>query len=527
MQNDNPTYEDLLNENKRLRKVLSEQKISDGYLFLDNLLNNINDPVFVKDSESRLVLTNDAFCEIFGLPREQIIGKTLAENVSVEEREHFLKVDNEVLKSGNVSLIEEPLTVNNQETKTILTRKSRYTNDKGEHFLIGVIHDITEIKKVSEDLLKAKEKAEESDRLKSAFLANMSHEIRTPMNAILGFSKLLKREDITINNRAKYIDFIDSEGNRLLNIISDIVDISMLESKQLSLNYTPCDLNKLFDQLKNQFDIHPEKADCVISVKKGLNYPECLISMDATRLTQVLTNLIENALKFTQKGNVEYGYSKENDHLLFYVKDNGIGIRLEDQKTIFDRFTQAENRLSNTGKGNGLGLSIAKNLVELLKGNIWVESELGIGATFFFKIPYSIAERSTAKKVLVKKANENISGATILIAEDEFLNYKYLKTLLEGLQFKTIHAKNGQIAVNTLQNDPSISFILMDINMPLKNGYDATKEIRKFNTKVPIVALTAYAMEEDKKKVINSGFSDYLTKPIVENKLIEMIHKHL
>ncbi|WP_051568436.1 PAS domain-containing hybrid sensor histidine kinase/response regulator [Crocinitomix catalasitica] len=527
MKNVIPTYEDLLKENEKLRNKLSTLKLTGNNQFLEDLINNINDPVFVKDASSRLVLANDAFCEIFNLPRDLILGKTLAESVPPTEREQFLKIDQAVISTGIVSLVEELLTISERKTKTIITRKSRYTDNNGTHFLIGVIHDITALKQVEEELILAREKAEESDRLKSAFLANMSHEIRTPMNAVLGFAQLLKKGNITEEKKKKYLDYIDTGGQRLLNIISDIVDISKLEAQQLPLYYEDTNLNTLIDNLKDQFVIHPINTGTEIRTIKGLDDAESIVFVDGTRLAQILSNLLENAIKFTKKGVVEFGYTIDDEKLAFFVKDNGIGIASSDQKNIFDRFIRVDNQQNKSEQGNGLGLAIAKSLVHLLEGEIRVESEVGKGTTFYFNIPYSISKKTVDVK---KEANLNLkenNDITILIAEDEFLNFKYLKSILTRLKYNILHAKNGKVAVELLEENERIDLVLMDINMPIMTGFEAIAKIRKFNTTVPIIALTAYAMAEDRKRVVESGFNDYLSKPLSEHELFKKIEKHV
>ncbi|MCV9387027.1 sensor histidine kinase [Reichenbachiella ulvae] len=254
--------------------------------------------------------------------------------------------------------------------------------------LWGAVQDITDRKKIEIELKEAKDKAEESDQLKSAFLANMSHEIRTPMNAVLGFAKLLQKDSQDAVKREKYLELIDKGGQRLLNLISDILDISKIDSRQIKIRLANCNINELLDDLKAQFSI-TINPNVKLITKKGLSIRECVIKTDKTRLTQILSNLIENAIKFTQKGEVEIGYELKANMLQFYVKDTGHGIDAKDHELIFDRFGQARQEHTFV-KGTGLGLSIVKGLVELLGGTIWVESKIKKGATFFFTIPYSV-----------------------------------------------------------------------------------------------------------------------------------------
>ncbi|MGM0583024.1 MAG: PocR ligand-binding domain-containing protein [Bacteroidota bacterium] len=384
-----------------------------------------------------------------------------------------------------------------------------------------------ELKKINEELYIAKEKAEESDHLKSAFLANMSHEIRTPMNSILGFSNLLKKKNLTKEKEDTYLDLIDSGGKRLLNLISDIVDISKIDANQLSLNYEECNLNHMIDNLQKQFEINKLNRSCNIITKKGLKDAESIISIDETRITQILSNLLENALKFTEKGTIEFGYTKENKMLLFFVKDDGIGIDPKNHKSIFERFSQVDNDYSKSGSGTGLGLPIVKSLTSLLNGEVWVVSEKGKGASFYFTIPYQfekLKEDESFNNVPILKRNEDF---TILIAEDEYSNFVYLEALLEEYHFNFLHAENGKDAIDTIEKTHDINLVLMDIKMPVMNGLEATKAIRKKNKSIPIIALTAYAMETDRQKAIEAGCSDYLAKPLSEDKLYAIINKYI
>lgn len=377
------------------------------------------------------------------------------------------------------------------------------------------------------ELRKAKEEAEESNRLKTAFLANMSHEIRTPMNAILGFSNLLRRGDLSDEQKEKYLDQIEIVGKRLLNIISDIVDISKLDANQLEINNTEFFLNDLIDGLRNQFNIHKDNRIGDINVFKGLSDHESKIVTDENRLAQVISNLLENALKFTYQGNVEFGYKIADDFIQFFVKDSGIGIDPKDHKVIFERFIQNETDFAKSGSGTGLGLPIAKELIQLMNGEIWLESEKQKGSTFFFKIPFQVPNRAKAEKLNLESTPDKITSATILIAEDEYVNYLFLSSLLEKYPYKILHANNGQEVIEMARDIGSIDLILMDIKMPEVSGIEATQVIRKLNATIPIIALTAFALSDDKQKVLKLGFNDYLSKPVNEHRLIKTIEEHI
>jgi PAS domain S-box-containing protein len=505
-------------------KSKEKKEVSDD--FLGRIINNIGDPVFVKDDQSRMILVNDAFCNIFDLTREMIIGKTLAEDVPPDQRENFLKIDKQVLADGKESIIEEFLKVRDGELKTIVTKKSRYIDDSNNKLLIGVIHDITSNKLIEKELIQAKEQAEASEKLKSAFLANMSHEIRTPLNAILGFSNLLRKDNLPKEKKEKYLEIIESGGNRLLRIINDVLDLSKINANQLILSYKPCNLNQLIDNLREQFTMQIKDKEYVIKTNKGLSDSESIVLTDQTRLLQILSNLVENSLKYTIKGEVLIGYTKEGSMLKFFVKDTGIGVDPKYHKSVFARFTQVEDEYTKLGSGTGIGLPIVKELIELMKGEVWIESEKGKGSTFYFTIPYKIANEDNDPLNNIVTPTDLDADEVILIAEDEYINYLYLEALFENYPFKLLHAVNGDEAIKLAKNNSSIGLILMDMKMPKINGLEATKEIRKSNKTIPIIALTAYAFEEDKQKALNAGCNDYLTKPFDEKTLIEMVEKY-
>ena len=409
---------------------------------------------------------------------------------------------------------------------TVVSRGQCEKNKEGEIIrIIGTAQDISKYISSEQNTL-AKEVAEESDRLKSAFISNMSHEIRTPMNAILGFSNMLKRNNLSNEKKQKYLDFIESGGKRLLRIISDIVDLSKMDTNHLTLSYEICNLNKLITKLQEQFNLNNKNGTQNIIVNNGLSDDNSFIITDQTRLEQILSNLIENAVKYAPNGNVKVGYKKEGQTLVFYVKDEGSGIEKKDHKSIFGRFQQVENEYSGTITSTGLGLSIVKELTELMKGEVWVESKEGSGATFYFTIPYQKANRRMSyidsKTIKIKVDRKEV----ILVAEDEIINFLYLEALFERYPFKILHAKNGKEAVTMIEENEAISLVLMDIKMPIMNGIEATMEIRKKNKNLPIIALTAYVMEEDKEKMFCAEFNDYLAKPLDEKTLINMVKKH-
>ena len=406
---------------------------------------------------------------------------------------------------------------------------------KGElESIVMLSENITKFKKAelklkeqNELLVIAKDKAEESDRLKTEFLNNMSHEIRTPMNGILGFSELLCSTDITNEKRSYFGKIIKNSGNQLLQVIDDILEISKLGTKQVKAIEKEVCLNNLMLNLFSIFDIKAKENKIPLYLKNGLNDEESTIFTDELKLNKILSNLLENAFKFTNEGFIEFGYHLKNKFIDIYVKDTGIGINKKSQKIIFERFSQEEKELSQKFGGLGLGLSIAKENSELLGGTITLDSEKGNGAVFTVSIPYN----PVIPKNNIQPISDNSEGKfVLLIVEDEEVNYLFLETLLIDsikLDCILIHAKNGKEAVDICKSNSAIDFILMDIKMPIMNGYEATKLIKEFNPNIPIIAQTAYSTSEDKAKAISAGCDDFVSKPIRKKTLKEVLHKYL
>ncbi len=379
-------------------------------------------------------------------------------------------------------------------------------------------------KKIEKQYFNAKKKAEESDRLKSAFLANMSHEIRTPMNGILGFSQLLKAKSYPPEKESLFLTQIINNSKQLLTLINDIIDISKIEAHQLKINETEINLNVVVDELFNLFDKERNEELKLISYK-GLKEEESNVVTDPDRLKQVMNNLLSNALKFTESGSVTFGYEKkDNNTLLFYVKDTGIGISMEQQNIIFDRFKQAEDGTTKKFSGTGLGLAISKELIELMGGNIWVTSQIMKGSEFAFTIPFKQGRNTQTQSVENSHPTVyNWSDKTILVVEDHEANYLFLQTCLEETGCTVIRAADGKAAIEKGLNSEAIDLILMDIQLPIIDGITATKEIKKHKRELPIIAQTAYAMQGDKEKTIDAGCNDYIEKPIEPQKLLKII----
>ena len=370
------------------------------------------------------------------------------------------------------------------------------------------------------ELINAKTRAEESDRLKTAFLANMSHEIRTPMNGILGFAEMLNNVKLSDTERRKYLDIINSNGKVLITLIDDIIDFAKVEAGQIKIINHDFSLNALLGQIYNSLltdRLKREKSEVKLRLRKEFPDEESFINSDPNRLRQVITNLVGNAIKFTNKGFIEFGYQlTDENELEFYVTDTGIGIEPKKLELIFDRFVQADNSRSRKYSGSGLGLAISKAFVHMLGGRMWADSELRKGSTFYFTIPYKAAKsilRSKKEETKPKSAYD-WSGKKFLIAEDDFFSYKFLEGFLKQTNAKILHADDGRKAVDICTETKDIDIILMDVQMPEMNGLDATRNIKKFRKELPIIAQTANAIAEEKQKCFEAGFDDFVTKPI-------------
>lgn len=402
--------------------------------------------------------------------------------------------------------------------------------DKGTlHLMEMIAHELTVVIQKTmmiEDLIKAKEKAEESDRLKSAFLANMSHEIRTPMNGILGFLSLLNEPDLDEENRKEYIEIVNKSGQRLLETINDIIEISKIEAGIIEVNNKPVSIHERMNFLLQFFKPQANQKGLELEICEHINASQSIIESDASKIDSILTNLIKNAIKFTNQGIIKIGNYIKDGSVVFYVSDSGRGVPTDRKEAIFDRFVQGDLNLTRAHEGSGLGLAITKAYVHALGGEIWLKSEVGIGSTFFFTIPYVPV---SANGEPAKKPELHLSPArqlTILIAEDDEISYKYLESVLSKEDIRIVHLADGLNTVKTVKENSDIDLILMDIKMPDMDGLDATREIRKFNKTVPIIAQTGYALSLDDEKAKEAGCDDYLSKPINRKALIEMVDKY-
>jgi signal transduction histidine kinase len=389
------------------------------------------------------------------------------------------------------------------------------------------------IKAINAELKKAKEKAQESDRLKSSFLANMSHEIRSPMNAIMGFSALLGRSGTSPEKQKEFFSYIVNAGNQLLALIDDIIDISKIESNQLKIQKKTCNLNELLHQVfeivkQNKKLKSKPHMQLILNCDKGQK--DCYLDTDEVRFKQIFINLLNNAINFTETGYVELGYTlmknQKKNLVQIHVKDTGVGIPKDSLNSIFERFRQIH--LDRFQEGAGLGLSITQGLVDLLGGKISVESEIGKGSVFYITFPYFIKQKKQGREDIrnIPDSLVDFSKYTIYVAENTVISYIYLEEILKPYGVRIRHAENGLELIDLIEKEiPDL--VLLDIHMPVMNGYETIREIRKLKHTFPVVAQTAYATADEKAAILNSGCNGYISKPIDPDALIRELKKHL
>ncbi|MFC2107079.1 ATP-binding protein [Bacteroidota bacterium] len=511
---------------------------------LSNIIDTTNFYVALYDEESdtiSLPFFSDEKDNISSLPA----GKTLTNYVIKTKKPlladkktlHKLEQSGKVKSYGSESKVWLGIPLKVEGIVTGVLALQSYTNEdayneKDIEILEFIAHQISisiERKKAEQDLKEALEKANESDRLKSTFLATMSHELRTPLNAIIGFSDLID-DDLPIDKILEFTNTINSSGIHLLDIVNDLFDITLIDTGEIKIFKKETILQDIFNDVQDiigieQFKLDKNNLEIKLIVPPGLD--NLTLKTDPSKLKQILINLLKNAIKFTNEGHVHYGFELEslNDKktIKFFVQDTGIGIPEDKYDIIFNTFRQVEDSHSRVYGGTGIGLSICRKLVELFDGKIWIESEVGKGSSFYFTIPIQEDEGEVLPDEKDLAPKHNFENKLFLIVEDVESSYEYLKIILENNNAKTLWAKDGSESIKYCKENPSIDLILMDINLPVMNGYDACKEIRKFNKDIIIIAQTAYALEGDYEKAIKADCNDYLSKPIKKEELLDKI----
>ncbi|MBN2776832.1 MAG: response regulator [Bacteroidales bacterium] len=518
-------------------RINKQNQIKDNEIKYRRIANKMTDVVWLMDLQGNSLFVSPSIKQFTGYTEEEYLNQKILERFTPESAQYGLGIlENEVKRylskpeenHDQTKVLEMEYICKDGSTKWGELIVSPYLDDNNNLIGIhGVTRDVTDRRKTNEELIKAKEKAEESDRLKSAFLSNMSHEIRTPMNGILGFASLLQRPNLTGEKQKEYIKLIEKSGVRMLNIINDIVDISKIESGQMSLYSDEVNLNELMENLFSFFKPETDAKNIKFSFSSGLENTNSIVVTDKEKLYAILTNLIKNAVKFTSLGNIHFGYKVSNAKLLFFVSDTGKGISPEQKEFIFDRFRQGSESHSKDYQGAGLGLSITKAYVEMMDGSIWVDSTIDKGSDFNFTIPLIKSETNADidDSLLLNNNDIQKTGLKVLIAEDNEESIMFLNLILDNLVKEIKIAVSGKEALDLYRKyKPDI--ILMDIQMPEICGYEVTKQIRETDKDVIIIAQTAYAFAEDREKAILAGCNDFIAKPYSDTEIIDLIRKY-
>lgn len=512
------------------RDITAQRKTEEYLKLLSRAIEQNPVTIVITDTKGKIEYVNPAFCRKSGYTAAEVIGQNPRILKSGHQSTEFYKEMWDTILTGKEWNGEFRNKRKNGEFYWEEATISPITNKHEEitHF-VAIKEDVTDKKKMIIDLIKAKEKAEESDRLKSAFLANMSHEIRTPMNGILGFANLLKEPLLTDHEKEHFIEIIESSGQRMLNTINDLMDISKIESGVLEVTYSEVQLHEILNTLNYFFQ--PEASNkglrLIYAVNSELTNKKLVT--DKEMLMSILTNLIKNSIKYTSTGSIEFGFVMQDESVLFFVKDTGIGIDKSRQKAIFERFVQEDSSISRAFEGVGLGLSISRAYVELLGGKIWVESVKAEGSQFYFTIPVKNDNAGNLEETeqLVNMPEPDIlRNLTILIAEDDNVGKLFLSAILEKKCKKILYAENGAEAVEMVQKYNNVDLVLMDMKMPVMNGFIATQKVKSIRPEIYIIAQTAFAMTNEREMAFKAGCDAYITKPLNKDQLIKLIKDH-
>ena len=515
-------------DNITVRK-LTEIAFRDSEERYRKLISTVPDLIVLTDLSGTITFINDNSFPLMGQHQvEELTGQNILSFISEEDLPIAIE-NTRLMFNGKLGPKEYKLkTGNGTFYQAEVNGDVIYDANDRPAGMVYVIRDITSRKQAEVELIKAKEKAQESDRLKSAFLANMSHEIRTPMNGILGFAELLKKPHLTGEEQQQYITMINKSGQRMLNIINDLIDISRIEAGLMELRLSGSNIDDQLEYIYNFFKPEANAKGLNLTVKTPHPDKETIITTDREKVYAILTNLVKNAIKFTRSGEIEIGYNFKHEFLEFYVKDTGIGIPAERQQHIFDRFTQADIEDKMAYQGAGLGLSITKAYVEMLGGKIRVESEAGKGSTFYFTLPgISGKEKESPPQPASAAVNwYDARKLKTLIVEDDEISKILLEKSIQKFCSVIFKAVTGTEALEICRNNPDIDLILMDIRLPGMDGYEVTRQIRQFDKKVVIIAQTAFGLEGDRETALEAGCDDYISKPINLDELFRKVKKH-
>ena len=550
----NPSYciGSVVNITKRKE---SEHALKESERKLHTLMSNLQGMVYRCRNEETwpMEFVSQGSLELTGYQPEEIMkGEPLdyGEVIHPEDRKFVWDTVQDSIKKNSHFQVEYRIITRDEKQKWVWER-GIVVERNSSAILEGFIMDVTQrkeaekkleeknealknsleqIKNINTELEQAKEKAEESDRLKSAFLANMSHEIRTPMNGIMGFANLLKKPQLTGKKQQQYIELIEQSGNRMLHIINDLIDISKIEAGQVEIHLSEININEQLQYLHTFFKPEAEEKELKLTFTKPLPDEQAFLQTDKDKLYLIFTNLIKNAIKYTDKGSIRFGYEPKGENIELYVEDTGIGIPEDKQQAIFDRFVQADMSTGSSYEGAGLGLAITKAYVEMLGGEIFLKSKEEAGTRFYFTIPFTrgkTSESNHESSASDIRTGNKLNNTTLLIVEDDETADLYITELLKDKCKAILHAKDGHEAVELVRTRDDIDMILMDIKMPNMDGYKATRKIRELNKNIVIIAQTAYALAGDREKAIAAGCDDYLGKPIDEKDLFEVVSRNM
>ena len=520
--------EDITNLSRSLQELHMERE------YLEALLENMPYYIFFTDRHHRYIRINNRMARLLRVSGpEEASGKGNDAFFSRRVARKMLEEDRNIIETGE-PMLNRIIFFEDEGVDGFWMEKNKIPikDERGiVTMIIGIFKDVSGMMKIENELKEARDRAEESDRLKTSFLANMPHEIRTPMNGILGFANLLKDPDLKGDKRDLYVKHIEQSSKQLLNIIDDIIDISKIESGQLKISNRPVRINGIMDEVYSSF-FHRIRGDApgqkrvTFNLEKGVSGANFTLVTDDYRLRQVFNNLIGNAIKFTEDGTITFGYVlKNNRHIEFFVKDSGPGIPENMLDLVFDRFGQVNQESYAQPSGTGLGLPISKNLVKLMGGEMWVESKINKGSIFRFTLPLVVEHAGVEPRVLISNKSYNWTGKIILVAEDEMLNWMFIKMTGRNSAAEIMRAEDGNQAVKIARKFKP-DFILMDIKMPGLNGIDATRKIRTFNKTVPIIAQTAFVMAEEKAESKKVGCNHFVTKPLDRTVIMELIDSY-
>ncbi len=509
----------------------TENELSKINTLLNTLIQNLPDAIYMKDINYRKIISNKGDLINCGAKRpEEVIGLTDFDIFPKEMAEKYFEDDQQVIEHGKTIFNREEELPGNPK-RWILTTKVPLRNKNGQIIgLVGIGHDITSRKQMMEELEAAKQKAEESDKLKSLFLANMSHEIRTPLNAILGFSNLITSGELEQEKLEYFGKIIESSGQRLTAVIDDVIDISLIQAKQLKVDQKAFSINDLLEEIYEMYK--SQKSEKLQNIDFTVDYcgtpDHDMLWSDKNRLFQVLRNLLDNAFKFTEKGHIRFGcYESSSEEMVLFVDDSGIGIEEGKTNIIFESFRQAQEGFSRQYEGTGLGLAIVSGIVERLKGKVWVESELGVGSRFYVSVPREMKEKTVVKKNMEKQPEkkETLNGKKRIVSfEDDPSSIEYLRSVATLLGCNLVNFEEPPGGIEYLRQNGA-DLVLMDVRMPVMNGFEATRIIKSEFPDLPVIIQTAYAMKGDMEKAFQAGCDDYLAKPVAFKDLKEKIEK--